>query len=111
MERRFPAMLVLWLKREFYRGKYGMTGSSQAWTPGIGDKLGDEMWDLKGAGIFLISLLGPRSRFFPIIPCDVTACRGRLYKERLDNGVGDVDRLENALGVRISSWSFIHCES
>ncbi|GBM77707.1 hypothetical protein AVEN_80310-1 [Araneus ventricosus] len=65
MENRFPAMLVLWLGREFYRGKYGITGSSQAWTPELVDKLGekcgdfgDEIWDLKGAGIFLISVLG-----------------------------------------------------
>ncbi|GBN38889.1 hypothetical protein AVEN_196720-1 [Araneus ventricosus] len=30
MESRVPAMLVLWLEREFYIGKYGETGSSQA---------------------------------------------------------------------------------
>ncbi|GBM01922.1 hypothetical protein AVEN_269535-1 [Araneus ventricosus] len=59
MESRFPAMLVLWLGREFYRGKYGMTGSIQARTPDLGDHLGDkvgdfgdEIGDLKGAGIF-----------------------------------------------------------
>ncbi|GBN16093.1 hypothetical protein AVEN_176083-1 [Araneus ventricosus] len=65
MESSFPAMLVLWWGREFYRGKYGMTGSSQAWTPDLGDKFGDfgdEMWDLKGAGIFSISLLGEEIR-------------------------------------------------
>ncbi|GBM68995.1 hypothetical protein AVEN_183250-1 [Araneus ventricosus] len=38
MENRFPAMLVLWLGREFYRGKYEMTGGSEAWTPDLGDK-------------------------------------------------------------------------
>ncbi|GBL74709.1 hypothetical protein AVEN_213911-1 [Araneus ventricosus] len=69
MESRFTAMLVLWLGREFYRGKYGMTGSSQAWSPDLGDKLadylgdfGDEIWDLKGAGIFSVSLLGEMIR-------------------------------------------------
>ncbi|GBN04333.1 hypothetical protein AVEN_49203-1 [Araneus ventricosus] len=65
MEIRFPAMLVLCLEREFYRGKYGMTGSSQAWAPDVGDKLGDfgdEIWDLKGAGIFSISPLGKEIR-------------------------------------------------
>ncbi|GBN19678.1 hypothetical protein AVEN_41582-1 [Araneus ventricosus] len=40
MESRFPTILVLWLGREFYRGKYGMTGSSQAWTLDHSDKLG-----------------------------------------------------------------------
>ncbi|GBO33513.1 hypothetical protein AVEN_31712-1 [Araneus ventricosus] len=57
MESRFPAMLVLWLGRKFYRGKNGMTGSSQAWTPDLCVKLGDfghEIWDLTGAGIFSI---------------------------------------------------------
>ncbi|GBM61341.1 hypothetical protein AVEN_150488-1 [Araneus ventricosus] len=72
MENRFPSMLVLWLEREFYRAKYGMTGSCQAWTPGLGDKFGDfgdkfgdfgdEILDLKGAGIFSISLLGEEIR-------------------------------------------------
>ncbi|GBM93039.1 hypothetical protein AVEN_81085-1 [Araneus ventricosus] len=38
MECRFPAMLVLWLGREFYRGKYRMTGNGQTWTPDLGDK-------------------------------------------------------------------------
>ncbi|GBM27335.1 hypothetical protein AVEN_144885-1 [Araneus ventricosus] len=38
-----------------------MIGSSHFWTPDLGDKFGDfgdEIWDLKGAGIFSISLLG-----------------------------------------------------
>ncbi|GBM03406.1 hypothetical protein AVEN_265449-1 [Araneus ventricosus] len=29
MESRFPAMLVLWLGGEFYRGKYGMTAAAR----------------------------------------------------------------------------------
>ncbi|GBN59615.1 hypothetical protein AVEN_215079-1 [Araneus ventricosus] len=66
MESRFPAMRVLWLGREFYRGKYEMTDSSHVWTPDLGDKLGehlgDEIWDLKGAGIFSISLLAEEIR-------------------------------------------------
>ncbi|GBM26297.1 hypothetical protein AVEN_66532-1 [Araneus ventricosus] len=59
-ESRFPAVRVLRLGREFYRGKYGMTGSSHVWFPDLGDKLDDfgaEIW-LKGAGIISISLLG-----------------------------------------------------
>ncbi|GBO03485.1 hypothetical protein AVEN_67647-1 [Araneus ventricosus] len=72
---------------------YGMTGSSQAWTPDLGDKFGDfgdEMWYLKNAGIFSISLLGPISGFIQMIPCDVTACRGDykrtvLRSQRLDH--------------------------
>ncbi|GBN21128.1 hypothetical protein AVEN_249966-1 [Araneus ventricosus] len=51
MESRFPAILVLWLGREFYRGKYEMTDSSQVWTPDFGDKLGDEIWDLEGSNV------------------------------------------------------------
>ncbi|GBM51500.1 hypothetical protein AVEN_71621-1 [Araneus ventricosus] len=49
--------------REFYRGKCEMTDSSHVWTPDLGDHLGDkladfgdEIWDLKGAGIYSISL-------------------------------------------------------
>ncbi|GBN30543.1 hypothetical protein AVEN_174244-1 [Araneus ventricosus] len=69
MESRFPAMRVLRLGREFYRGKYGMTDSSRFWSPDLGDKLGvqlgdfgDEIWDLSGAGIFSISPLGEEIR-------------------------------------------------
>ncbi|GBM45427.1 hypothetical protein AVEN_56270-1 [Araneus ventricosus] len=73
MESRFPAMSALWLGREFYRGKYEMTDSSHVWTPDLGDKLsdplgdkfgdlGDEIWDLKGAGIFSIFPLGEKIR-------------------------------------------------
>ncbi|GBN86420.1 hypothetical protein AVEN_72688-1 [Araneus ventricosus] len=65
MGSRFPAMLVLWLGRDFHRGKYEVTGSSQAWTHDLDDKFGDfgdEIWDLKGAGIFSISLLGEEIR-------------------------------------------------
>ncbi|GBL97586.1 hypothetical protein AVEN_49105-1 [Araneus ventricosus] len=72
MESCFPAKLVMWLGREFYRGKYGVTGSSQAWILDLGDKLrdplgkkfGDEIWDLKGAGIFSIPLLGEEIRLY-----------------------------------------------
>ncbi|GBM77278.1 hypothetical protein AVEN_244326-1 [Araneus ventricosus] len=73
MESRFPAMSVLWLGRKIYRGKYGMTRSSHVWFPDLDDKLGDhlgekfgdfgdEIWDLKGAGIFSISPLGEEIR-------------------------------------------------
>ncbi|GBO22906.1 hypothetical protein AVEN_153198-1 [Araneus ventricosus] len=62
MESRFLAMRVLWLRREFYKGKYEMIDSSHVWTPDLGDKCGDETWDLKGAGIFSISLLAEEIR-------------------------------------------------
>ncbi|GBM20683.1 hypothetical protein AVEN_169011-1 [Araneus ventricosus] len=81
MESRFPAMLVLWLRREFYRGKYGVTVSSQAWTTDLGDKFsdfGDEIWDIKGAGIFSVFLLGEEMHLNVL---DDSMCRGRLYKE------------------------------
>ncbi|GBM64704.1 hypothetical protein AVEN_129219-1 [Araneus ventricosus] len=41
MGSRFSAMLVLRLERELYRGKYGMIGSSQAWTPDLGEHFDD----------------------------------------------------------------------
>ncbi|GBN76563.1 hypothetical protein AVEN_158758-1 [Araneus ventricosus] len=41
MESRFPAIWVLWLGREFHRGKFEMTDSSPVWTPDLGDHLGD----------------------------------------------------------------------
>ncbi|GBO24494.1 hypothetical protein AVEN_177726-1 [Araneus ventricosus] len=73
MESRLPAMLVLWLGREFYRGKCEMTSSSHVWSPDFGDKLGDhlsdkfgdfgdETWDLKVARILSISLLAAEIR-------------------------------------------------
>ncbi|GBO24543.1 hypothetical protein AVEN_104077-1 [Araneus ventricosus] len=96
MESRFPTMLVSWLGREFYRCKYGMTGSGrQAWSHGLRDKFGDfgdEMWDLKSTGIFLISLLGAEIRIYPE-PCDVRACRVD-YKLAVLGLLGDWDRLE-----------------
>ncbi|GBN41045.1 hypothetical protein AVEN_216392-1 [Araneus ventricosus] len=42
-----------------------MTDSSYVWTPDLGDKFGDfgdEIWDLIGAGIFSIFLLGEKIR-------------------------------------------------
>ncbi|GBN98748.1 hypothetical protein AVEN_16271-1 [Araneus ventricosus] len=79
MESRFPAMRVLRLGREFYRDKYGMTGSSHVWFPDLGDEIGD----LKGAGIFSISLLGDKIRLNVL---DHSMSRhglpGKLYKER-----------------------------
>ncbi|GBN81070.1 hypothetical protein AVEN_240015-1, partial [Araneus ventricosus] len=42
-----------------------MTDSNHVWTPDFGDKLGDfgnEIWNLKGTGIFSISLLGEEIR-------------------------------------------------
>ncbi|GBL95304.1 hypothetical protein AVEN_37753-1 [Araneus ventricosus] len=58
MESRFPAMLVLWFGREFYRGKYGMIGSIQVWTPDLGDK----SMIPENATLFSISLLGKKIR-------------------------------------------------
>ncbi|GBM82365.1 hypothetical protein AVEN_271586-1 [Araneus ventricosus] len=63
MESRFPATRALSLGREIYRGKYEMIDSSHVWTPDLGDKFGDEIRDLKGAGIFSISLLAEEIRF------------------------------------------------
>ncbi|GBM76293.1 hypothetical protein AVEN_81843-1 [Araneus ventricosus] len=80
---RIPAMLVLKLGREFYRGKYGMTGSSQTWTPDLDNEFGDLETNLatKSGTSKMLELsrylyYGPRSGFIQMIPCDVMACRG-----------------------------------
>ncbi|GBL98123.1 hypothetical protein AVEN_47861-1 [Araneus ventricosus] len=69
MECRFPAMLVLWLGKEFYRGMHGNAGGMEPSIPYIDDKLedhfGDEMWVLKSTGIFLISLLEAEIQIYP----------------------------------------------
>ncbi|GBM44919.1 hypothetical protein AVEN_94521-1 [Araneus ventricosus] len=69
MENRFPAMLVLWLGREFYSGKYGMTAMpgllTLATILAIGDKfgdLGDKSKIPEHTIIFSISLLGEEIR-------------------------------------------------
>ncbi|GBM63751.1 hypothetical protein AVEN_275776-1 [Araneus ventricosus] len=101
MESRFPAMSVLWLGREFYRGKYEMTDSSQVSTLDFRDKLGyfgDEIWDLKGAGIFSISLLGEKIRHECARSFHVTVCR-RNYKKRALGCV--VDRLASPWSANV----------
>ncbi|GBN13554.1 hypothetical protein AVEN_37380-1 [Araneus ventricosus] len=62
MESRFPAMRVLWLGREFYRDKYGMTSSSHVWFPDLGDHLGDFATNL--ATKYGISKVLESSRYF-----------------------------------------------
>ncbi|GBM35151.1 hypothetical protein AVEN_179549-1, partial [Araneus ventricosus] len=63
------------------RDKYGTTSSSHVWSPDLGDFV-DEIWDLKGAGIFSISLLGEKIRLNVL---DNSMRRhglpGKLYKE------------------------------
>ncbi|GBO03703.1 hypothetical protein AVEN_39836-1 [Araneus ventricosus] len=41
MGSRFPATLVLWLGREFYKVKHGLTGSDCSWIPYLGDNFVD----------------------------------------------------------------------
>ncbi|GBO08503.1 hypothetical protein AVEN_221523-1 [Araneus ventricosus] len=66
MESRFLAMSVLWLGREFYMRdnlqQRRLDPSPWRQTLRLGEKFGDEMWDLRGAGIFSISLLGQKIR-------------------------------------------------
>ncbi|GBM34855.1 hypothetical protein AVEN_208052-1 [Araneus ventricosus] len=57
-----PSNVSLMVGREFYRDKYGMTSSNHVWFPDLGNHLGDEIWDLKGAGIFSIFPLGEKIR-------------------------------------------------
>ncbi|GBM85281.1 hypothetical protein AVEN_46218-1, partial [Araneus ventricosus] len=89
-----------------------MTDSSHVWTPDLGDKFGDfgdEIWDLKGAGIFSIFLLGENirhesARSFII----VTACRGNYIRRALGRRwvLIDWDRL----GARTSLEFYRQCE-
>ncbi|GBN38561.1 hypothetical protein AVEN_9046-1 [Araneus ventricosus] len=89
-----------------------MTDNSHVWTPDLGDhfgdKFGDEIWDLKGAGIFSIFLLGVKIRLIRhiIIPCDVTACRGKLYKE----SAWMTESVVDCLGARTSLEFYPLCE-
>ncbi|GBN45787.1 hypothetical protein AVEN_220005-1, partial [Araneus ventricosus] len=46
MESRFPAMLVLWLGRELYKVKHGVTGSGCSGILDLGGELGDHFGDL-----------------------------------------------------------------
>ncbi|GBN45676.1 hypothetical protein AVEN_98054-1 [Araneus ventricosus] len=65
----------LMVGKRVLQGKYEMTDSSHVWTPDLGDHLGDEIWDIKGAGIFSISLLVEEIRL------NVLEDSIRLYKE------------------------------
>ncbi|GBN39707.1 hypothetical protein AVEN_139280-1 [Araneus ventricosus] len=90
-----------------------MTDSSPVWTPDLGDKLGDEIWDLKGDGIFSISPLGEKIRHECARSFHVTSRpAGKLYKESAWR-MGCVVRLGSpwsaiVLGVRpqceLGSW-------
>ncbi|GBN16430.1 hypothetical protein AVEN_205334-1 [Araneus ventricosus] len=89
-----------------------MTDSSPVWTPDLGDKLGDfgdEIWDIKGAGIFSISLLGEKIRHKCARSFLVTSrpAGGTIYVERLDEEVC-VDPLVTTLELRpqyeLGSW-------
>ncbi|GBN52667.1 hypothetical protein AVEN_164955-1 [Araneus ventricosus] len=79
-------------------GKYEMTATSPVWTPDLGDHLGDfvdEIWDLKCAGIFSISLLGEKirhecARSFHVTP---RPAGEKLYKESVWMTEVVVDRL------------------
>ncbi|GBM74911.1 hypothetical protein AVEN_67641-1 [Araneus ventricosus] len=61
MESCFPAMLFLWLEREFSRGNHGVTGSGHSGTLDLGD-LGDKSMIPENATLFSISLLGKKIR-------------------------------------------------
>ncbi|GBN16203.1 hypothetical protein AVEN_260874-1 [Araneus ventricosus] len=60
MESRFPAMLALWLGREFDNVMHGVTGSGYSGIPDFGDKLGDlgdKSMISENTTLFSISLL------------------------------------------------------
>ncbi|GBN43922.1 hypothetical protein AVEN_152466-1 [Araneus ventricosus] len=83
-----------------------MTDSSPVWTP----DLGDEIWDLKGAGIFSIALLGQKIRHECARSFHVTSRPvGGRYKESAWTTEGvliDWDRL----GARTSFEFYPLCE-
>ncbi|GBM04663.1 hypothetical protein AVEN_75614-1 [Araneus ventricosus] len=99
-------MLVLWLGREFYRGKYGMTDSGQAWNSDLGDKSKLP----ENAIIFSISLLGEEiCSICKIIPCDVMTSRARVYKRRQlkgENVFGVANAFEGAFWIFVCSASW-----
>ncbi|GBO33537.1 hypothetical protein AVEN_144475-1 [Araneus ventricosus] len=76
---------------------YQLDIRGHVWFSDLGDKFGDfgdEIWDLKGAGIFSISLLGEKIRHECARSFRVTSrpAGKTIYGERLDDG-GDLDRL------------------
>ncbi|GBM71168.1 hypothetical protein AVEN_193849-1 [Araneus ventricosus] len=109
-------MLVLWLGGEFYREMYVNFGENGTIDPRPW-RLGDEMWDLKSTGIFLISLSGPRSGFIQMIPCDVMACRGDYKRTVIGSQrwtlsvLIDWHRLWSGNVFGISLLNFIRCAS
>ncbi|GBN95389.1 hypothetical protein AVEN_241687-1 [Araneus ventricosus] len=63
MESRFPAMFVLWLGREFYKVKHGVTYFGRPGIPDLGDhfgNIGDKETIPEIAILFSVSLLGKR---------------------------------------------------
>ncbi|GBN76261.1 hypothetical protein AVEN_69541-1, partial [Araneus ventricosus] len=54
MESRLPAMLVLWLRKDFYRGMYGMAWGMEKSTPDLGDferkTVDKSRWEDRGYG-------------------------------------------------------------
>ncbi|GBM49482.1 hypothetical protein AVEN_14762-1 [Araneus ventricosus] len=89
-----------------------MTDSSHVWTPDLGDKFayfGDEIWDLKGVGIFSISLLGEKIRHECAKSFHVTSRTGKLYKERAWT-TEDVLVYWDRLGARTSLEFYPLCE-
>ncbi|GBO08133.1 hypothetical protein AVEN_253258-1 [Araneus ventricosus] len=81
------------LGRESYRGKHGMTGRGQAWTPDLGDHFEDlatsatNRRDCRKCDYFLdTSIRRGDTRMYEIIQCDVTASRARVYKRRQPKG-------------------------
>ncbi|GBM01236.1 hypothetical protein AVEN_174352-1 [Araneus ventricosus] len=100
-------MLVLWSGREFYRGKYLMTVSSQAWTPDLGDKFGDLGYKSKipeNTILFSISLLGEETR---LNACQHIAClRGSAAEFLQDipaDKLTDLSTIEKALESRFGN--------
>ncbi|GBL82954.1 hypothetical protein AVEN_745-1 [Araneus ventricosus] len=103
MECRFPAILVFWLGREFYKDVQKNSGGMKPLTSDLGDKLGCHFRDLvtkcrisKIVEFSRYLYQGPRSGFLQMIPYDLTTCRGD-YKWRVLGSRVCVNRLGSTL--------------
>ncbi|GBN39812.1 hypothetical protein AVEN_67836-1 [Araneus ventricosus] len=109
MERRFPAMQVLWLGREFYKVKHGVTSATVMAPLTLATILA--IWrqidDSRKCNPFLD--ISTRKGIHEKTPCDVTACR-REYLRTAPRSEERLDRLDAHLEARTSLEFHPLCE-
>ncbi|GBN88152.1 hypothetical protein AVEN_144770-1 [Araneus ventricosus] len=117
MQCRSPALLVLWLGREFYRAKYVMPAAARAGLLSLAPSdfssmscytfvyfvdFGGKSKIPENAIIFSKSLLGEEIyRMYWMIPCGATTSRTKVYKRRQLKGGSS---LEFRLQCELESW-------